>query len=84
MTDIWVAIVSAIGGIIVGLFSIISSNNVVKVELKNMREMFDRLEKKVEKHNNLVEKVAVLRHDLDTAFMRIDELRDSIREGERK
>ncbi len=38
------------------------------------------LEKKVEKHNNLVEKVAVLERDVKTAFNKIDELKEDCHE----
>lgn len=35
----------------------------------------DELEKKVEKHNNVVERTIVLERDMKTAFNKIDELR---------
>jgi chaperonin cofactor prefoldin len=35
----------------------------------------EQLEKKVEKHNNLVERVAVIERDEQTQWKRIDELR---------
>lgn len=38
------------------------------------------LEKKVEKHNQLVERVTVLERDTKTAFNRIDEIREEVKE----
>lgn len=37
----------------------------------------EQLEKKVEKHNSVVERTYKLEKDMNTAFIRIDELRDS-------
>ena len=39
------------------------------------------LEKKVEKHNQLVERMAVVERDLKTAHKRIDELREELHDG---
>ena len=38
------------------------------------------LEKKVEKHNSTIERVFVLERDMKTAFNRVDELRDDVKE----
>lgn len=38
----------------------------------------EQLEKKVEKHNNLVERVAVIERDEQTQWKRIDELRSEL------
>lgn len=38
----------------------------------------DQLEKKVEKHNDVVERFAILEHDETTQWKRIDELRTDI------
>ena len=38
----------------------------------------DQLEQKVEKHNNLMERVALLEHDDATQWKRIDELREDL------
>ena len=44
----------------------------------------DLLEKKVEKHNNLVERTAVNERDMRTVFKRIDGLNDEIKELEHR
>lgn len=38
----------------------------------------DQLEKKMEKHNQILERVALLEHDEQTQWKRIDELREQI------
>lgn len=38
----------------------------------------EQLEKKMEKHNNIIERVALLEHDEQTQWKRIDELREQI------
>lgn len=36
------------------------------------------LEKKVEKHNKVVERLAVVERDLESAFYRVDDIRDEV------
>lgn len=43
----------------------------------------EQLEKKVDKHNSVIERVVVLERDSKTAFNRIDELRDDLRRVEK-
>ena len=38
------------------------------------------LEKKMDKHNNIVERLATVERDLKTAFSKIDELKEEVRE----
>lgn len=38
----------------------------------------DQLEKKIEKHNSILDRFAVLEHDEQTQWKRIDELRDEL------
>ena len=40
----------------------------------------EELSKRVEKHNNLVERTAVLERDVKTAFNKMDALEDDVRE----
>lgn len=55
-------------------------SNVVVAWANNSKTLYriEQLEKKVEKHNNLVERVALLEHDEATQWRRIDELREDI------
>lgn len=73
MTEqIAVTILSSGASLAVAIASIIANNRVLGFKV-------DELRKDVEKHNQLVERVAVLERDNKTAFNRIDELRDDVK-----
>ena len=40
----------------------------------------EQLEKKVEKHNSIIERTAILERDLKSVWRNIDEIKDDIRE----
>jgi hypothetical protein len=44
----------------------------------------EQLEKKVEKNEELASRLAVTERDLETAFVRIEELREEYRQGSTK
>ena len=46
---------------------------------KHTDERFQELSARIEKHNHLVERMAVVERDVETAFIRIDELRGDIK-----
>ena len=72
MTDtIIVALLSLSGTLFGSLAGIMAAN-----KLSNYR--IQVLEKKVEAHNRLMERVALLEHDEHTQWRRIDELRDAL------
>lgn len=56
---------------LVAVISIIMNNRILGYKV-------DELKKQVEKHNNLIERTAVVERDLKTAFSRIDDIRDDI------
>ena len=72
MTD---AIIVAL---ITGSFAVVSNIIVAVMNSKLTLYRIEQLEKKVEKHNNLVERVALIEHDEQTQWKRIDELRAEI------
>ena len=73
MTEqIAVTILSSGASLAVAIASIIANNRVLGFKV-------DELRKDVEKHNQLVERVAVLERDNKTAFNKIDELRDDVK-----
>lgn len=73
MTEqIAVTILSSGASLAVAIASIVANNRVLGFKV-------DELRKDVEKHNQLVERVAVLERDNKTAFNRIDELRDDVK-----
>lgn len=72
-TEVVIALISSGTSLIVAGVSIYANNRVIAYKV-------DDLKKQVEKHNNLVERMAVVERDLKTAFNRIDENKEEIRE----
>ena len=70
MDDIIMALI-AFAGTLVGTFGGIMAAN----RLSNYR--IEQLEKKVEKHNNLIERMVVVENSVKSAHHRIDELREA-------
>lgn len=72
------------GEIIVAVLALIGS--VIGSALANNKTQaligyrIDELEKKVEKHNQVVERTVVLERDMKTAFSRIDEVQNDVKE----
>lgn len=72
------------GEIIVAVLALIGS--VIGSALANNKTQaligyrIDELEKKVEKHNQVIERTVVLERDMKTAFNRIDEVRNDVKE----
>lgn len=73
--DITIALISSGSSLIVAGVSIFANNRIVAYKV-------DDLKKQVEKHNNLVERMAVAERDLKTAWKRIDELREDFKDLE--
>lgn len=71
--DIIVGLLS-LGGTLCGTFAGILTST----KLTNYR--IEQLEKKVEKHNSVVERTALLERDMKTVWHDIDEMKEDIRE----
>lgn len=69
--DIIVGLLS-LGGTLCGTFAGILTST----KLTNYR--IEQLEKKVEKHNSVVERTALLEHDMETVWHNIDEMKEDI------
>lgn len=67
--------------LITGGLAIIS--NVLVATANNSKTLYriDQLEKKVEKHNNLVERVAIIERDEKTQWKQIDEIKTQLSRG---
>ena len=54
----------------------------VKMEytIQAIEEHIDRLERKQDKHNNLIERMTIVERDLKTSFSKIDEIKEDIHE----
>lgn len=66
---VFLKIIEVVAPLIVALVSIYLSNRLVAYRI-------DQLEKKVEKHNQVVERVALLEQDNKAQWRRIDELKE--------
>lgn len=66
-----VAIISLLGTMFGSLAGIMRANNLVTYRLSE-------LEKKVDKYNNILERVSLLEQDSATQWKRLDELRDTL------
>lgn len=70
MTDtIWVAVLSFAGTLVGSGGGLLIANRLVMWRL-------EQLEKRVEKHNQVVERTVALERDVKTAYSRIDEQRE--------
>ena len=59
-TEIVIAIIAAIPALTTAVVSVALNNRVIEVQLKALQIQFDRLEKKVDAHNNFMERIARL------------------------
>lgn len=75
--EIIVALIGIIPAVFVSIVSIVSNNQIVKVKI-------EELTKKVEKHNQIVERTYKLESDITTAFTKLDENRARIERLENK
>ena len=73
------AISTVLGALISGVVAIIVSAHQHDKSMALIEYRIKELEEKMDKHNNLVERVAITERDLKTAFKRIDETRDDVR-----
>lgn len=64
--------------LITGGLAIVSNVVVALMNSKLTLYRIEQLEKKVEKHNNLVERVAIIERDEQTQWKRIDELKEEM------
>lgn len=70
-SEIIVALLSLLGTAVGSLFGILSAN-----KLTNYR--IQQLEEKVNKHNNLIERMTAAERDIKSAHRRIDELKEEV------
>lgn len=78
MNDFLKSILIAIGGGIPTLIAVILSNRshdkVIDERMKNMNEKITELTNRVEKHNNLIERMVVVEQSTKSAHHRLDGL----------
>lgn len=74
------AIATIIGALISGVVSLLVSTHQNDKAMALVEYRLGELEQKMDKHNNLVERTAVIERDLKTAFNKIDENRQEVRD----
>ena len=77
MNEIIVAVLALIGTAVGSLGGILAAN-----KLTNFR--IETLEKKVDKHNEVIERVTLIEHDNETQWTRLDELHEDLEEIKRQ
>ena len=77
-TEIIVAIIAAVPALVTAIVSIIMSNRVLKVELDAVTNRLDKMEYKLDKHNNFMERIAVLEQKDAAQWRWIDEMKDKV------
>lgn len=88
MNDIWVSLLTAIGGGIPAVIAVVLSNRshdkVIDERMKNMNEKIGELSSRVEKHNNLIERMVVVEQSTKSAHHRLDGLVDQLQIKEKR
>lgn len=77
-TEVIVAIIAAVPAFLTAIVSIIMSNRVLKVELDAVTNRLDKMEGKLDKHNNFMERIAVLEQKDAAQWRWIDEMKDKV------
>ena len=73
--EVLIALFSVIGTIIGSGGGILVSNKLVNYRLEQLEKKVDKY---VEKEDEVIKELSVTKRDLETAFIRIDELREEV------
>lgn len=80
--EIITALIGIVPALLVSIVSIVNNNQVIKVKLESIEKALnikiDELDKKVEKHNKVIERTYKLESDVGASFKRIDDLRSDV------
>ena len=77
-TEVIVAIIAAVPALVTAVVSIVMSNRVLKVELDAVTNRLDKMESKLDKHNDFMERIAVLEQKDASQWRWIDEMKEKI------
>ena len=79
MNDIVASLLTAVAGGVPAVVAVILSNRshdkVIDERMKNMTDRISELSARVEKHNNLVERMAIVEQTVKAEHTRIDDLK---------
>ena len=83
MNDVLLTFLTAIGGGIPAVVAVVLSNRshdkVIDERIKNMNDRISELSSRVEKHNNLVERMALVEASTKSAHKRLDDLGNQLK-----
>lgn len=77
-TEVIVAIIAAVPALVTAIVSIVMSNRVLKVKLDAVTNRLDKMEGKLDKHNNFMERIAVLEQKDAAQWRWIDEMKEKV------
>lgn len=72
-----IALLSLVGTIIGSVSGVLISNKLVNYRIEQLEK---KLDKYADKSDETIKEMAVTKRDLETAFIRIDELKSAVRE----
>lgn len=82
MNDIVASLLTAVAGGVPAVIAVVLSNRshdkVIDERMKNMNDRITELSARVEKHNNVVERLAVAERDIKSAHTRIDDVKTQL------
>lgn len=88
MDNIWLSLLTAIGGGIPAVVAVVLSNRshdkVIDERMKNMTDRISELSSRVEKHNSLVERMVIVEQSTKSAHHRIDDVVNQLKITEQK
>lgn len=88
MSDVLLSFLTALGGGIPAVIAVILSNRahdkVIDERLKNTNDRIVELSQRVEKHNNLIERMVVVEQSTKSAHHRIDDVVSQLKITERR
>lgn len=73
-----IAIIGAVPALVTAIVSVYLNNRVLNVKIESLQKQFDKMETKIDKHNQVVERIAILERDNKSAFNKIEENRNDI------
>jgi len=82
MNDVLASLLTAVAGGVPAVIAVVLSNRshdkVIDERMKNMNDRISELSARVEKHNNVVERLAVAERDIKSAHTRIDDVKTQL------
>lgn len=88
MNDIIISLITAIAGGIPAVIAVVLSNRshdkVIDEKMKHTDEKIEALASRVEKHNNLIERMVVVEQSTKAAHHRLDDIAQQLKITERR